>query len=194
MTPVSAHDVARVLRERLGNDLPTVAAHKLLFFAQAWHVAAFGEPLFREEVRAYPKGPLVFELWADEKHGRPRPAPCEVEDRGVIDLVVDVYGHESGAELRRATHDLACWRDARRAAGDDLAWLNTAADVDEWRSGSVPALPISHDAMAASIATTDAFADHLREVDRHRAVLTRQLEPIEENPLLRAAIEDILAT
>jgi Protein of unknown function (DUF4065) len=63
---LSAHDVARELRQRLpyAGD---VKIHKLAYYCQGWHVAWTGEPMFREAVEAWTNGPVVAhgsQLWA----------------------------------------------------------------------------------------------------------------------------------
>jgi uncharacterized phage-associated protein len=66
---ISAHDVAAILRAQLPG-LPTLKLHKLLYYAQAHHLAATGEPMFAESVTAWDKGPVVVPLW--EAESRPR--------------------------------------------------------------------------------------------------------------------------
>src|SRR5947207_14369309 len=72
---VSAHDVAVVLRERLPG-LPVKKLHKLLYYCQGHHLAAFGEPLFGETISAWDMGPVVGTLWKQEKDGEPAPVPA----------------------------------------------------------------------------------------------------------------------
>src|SRR5436305_1274853 len=72
---VSAHDVAVVLRERLPG-LPVKKLHKLLYYCQGHHLAAFGEPQFGETISAWDMGPVVGTLWKQEKDGEPAPVPA----------------------------------------------------------------------------------------------------------------------
>jgi len=65
---LSAHDVAAALRERLPG-LPTLNLHKLLYYCQGHHLAAFGVPLFRETISAWDQGPVVGEFWHRESQG-----------------------------------------------------------------------------------------------------------------------------
>ena len=63
MAAVSAHDVARELRELL----PSIGAaklQKLLYYCQGWHVARNGEPLFTETLEAWVNGPVVAQQGA----------------------------------------------------------------------------------------------------------------------------------
>ena len=144
MAAVSARDVAAVLRARL----PGVGAkrlHKLLYYCQGHHLAALGEPLFRESIAAWDMGPVVDGLWAAEKRG----------DLGVSDAVLDEgalntvgyvlsrYGAFSGDLLERMTHEESPWRraDASRRPGQSAPirpeWIRDqfAAEVEPWPSG-----------------------------------------------------------
>ncbi|HEY6595845.1 MAG TPA: type II toxin-antitoxin system antitoxin SocA domain-containing protein [Asanoa sp.] len=58
---VSAHDVAAVLRARQP-ALGTKKLHKLLYYCQGHHLAAFGSPLFAESIGAWDMGPVVESL------------------------------------------------------------------------------------------------------------------------------------
>ena len=48
---LSAHDVARELRQRLP-DPGDVKIHKLAYYCQRWHLARTGEPMFPEAIEA----------------------------------------------------------------------------------------------------------------------------------------------
>ncbi len=191
---VSAHDVARELRGRLGADLGQTKLQKLLFLVQAWHVTWRGEALFHEEIQAYPNGPVVHEFRADEMHAnRQRPAPAEVPDGGVIDLVVSNYGHMTKAALIIETHTFSCWRNARIEAGDDLTWLQADPLAESWQDGNgIPSLPINVEAMVPDIRATPTWAAHENVVERHRAAMDRFRAPLEQNYELQARIEEAI--
>ncbi len=56
--PFQARDVAAAIRRRL----PAVGArklHKLLYYAQGHHLAAFGQQLFVQSISAWDMGPVV---------------------------------------------------------------------------------------------------------------------------------------
>jgi uncharacterized phage-associated protein len=126
---VSAHDVADLVRARLG-DVGTLKLHKLLYFMQGWHMAAYGGPLFREELRAWEMGPVVSDLWADEKYGRSRPAPVSLhdDDLATVDYILDRYGRLTGGDLMRLTHADGPWRDVfDRRESDDIIPVSSLA-------------------------------------------------------------------
>lgn len=62
-------DVARYLiRAAVGDDedsdlLSQMRLHKLLYYAQGWHLAVFGEPLFAGRIEAWKHGPVVREVY-----------------------------------------------------------------------------------------------------------------------------------
>src|SRR5947207_3630527 len=108
---VSAHDVAVVLRERLPG-LPVKKLHKLLYYCQGHHLAAFGEPLFHETISAWDMGPVVGSLWKREKEGRlAEPAAGLSEGQlNTIGYVVSRYGALTGRDLENLAHTEAPWR------------------------------------------------------------------------------------
>lgn len=115
--PVSARTVAAELRRRLPG-LGTKKQHKLLYYCQGYHLAAFGEPLFRESIAAWDMGPVVGQLWYEEKVDPASPDPTsEVlteAQLNTIGYVVSRYGALSGADLEHLTHSEGPWRDADR--------------------------------------------------------------------------------
>lgn len=109
---LSAHDVARELRQRLP-QAGDVKIHKLAYYCQGWHIAWAGEPMFLEPIEAWTNGPVVAGLWRDEKRNRSCPPAQQPEDQqlAVIDYVIGRYGRYTGRELVRKTHLEDPWRD-----------------------------------------------------------------------------------
>jgi uncharacterized phage-associated protein len=109
---LSAHDIARELRQRLP-DAGDVKVHKLAYYCQGWLVAWAGQPMFAERIEAWTNGPVVADLWHDERRDRPSPPPQTPDDQqlAVIDYVVARYGRHTGRELVRKTHLEDPWRD-----------------------------------------------------------------------------------
>jgi uncharacterized phage-associated protein len=130
---VSAHDVARELRERL-SDAGDLKVHKLLYYCQGWHLAWAGEPMFAEPVEAWTNGPVVADLWHDEKRARVPPGPKALDDLqlATVEYVVRRYGRQSGQELVRMTHVEDPWRDVSERED----------------TGAVPNPQITHEALA----------------------------------------------
>src|SRR5437773_7443863 len=108
---LSAHDVAAALRERLPG-LPTKKLHKLLYYCQGHHLAAFGEPLFFEAICAYDMGPVVVTVWKDEQHGDVPPDRARLSEAqlNTVGYVVSRYGALTGRELEILTHGETPWQ------------------------------------------------------------------------------------
>lgn len=126
----SVWDVAAVLRS-WQPGLPVKKLHMLLYYCQGHHLAAVGEPLFREGLAAWNMGPVVPTLWRREKDGVPAPPPVELTgaELNTIDYVLGRYGRLTGHDLENLTHTEAPWRRADRtrpsggSARIELSWL-----------------------------------------------------------------------
>jgi uncharacterized phage-associated protein len=153
---LSAHDVADVLREMVPS-IGVVKLHKLLYYAQGWHLARTGSPLFGERVEAWANGPVVASLWADEKHGRGRPVPRQMADeqRITLEFVVREYGGATGKALIRMAHAEDPWRDA-----------SEQDDADAMASANPE---ITHGALRAWFYESEAHQRYLGEVERLRS-------------------------
>jgi uncharacterized phage-associated protein len=121
--PVSARDVAAVLRDRIPG-LSTTKLHKLLYYCQGHHLVAFGTPLFSDSIMAWDLGPVVASLWREEKYASDttRP-PCELDEAelNTIGYVVSRYGTLSAGDLVRLTHGEDPWQAAdsmRKVTGE----------------------------------------------------------------------------
>jgi uncharacterized phage-associated protein len=120
---ISAHDVARELRDRLP-DLGIVKLHKLLYYCQAWFLAWAEIPMFREQIEAWDNGPVVADLWHDEDKQRPAPQAQDLTNEMLVVLgyVVSRYGHLSGRELIDLTHAEPPWQFAYEPAANVVIW------------------------------------------------------------------------
>lgn len=156
--PVSAHDVAAVLRERLP-DLPVEKLHKLLYYCQGHHLATFGEPLFSEPISAWDMGPVVGRLWRSEKEMEQTPDRQALDEGqlNTVGYVVSRYGRLTGRDLEILSHGEEPWltvdRERRphesaqiapqvmrsffsRPAGDDESVVLDSAQVTAWLAGA----------------------------------------------------------
>jgi uncharacterized phage-associated protein len=133
--------------------LDPLRAQKLLYYAQAWHLAWYGEPMFDDTIEAWSYGPVVASVWHRYKAlGRGQIVtptagdPDALDDRRLRSLcaVLEAYGHLSGPELVRLTHAEGPWRQAR-GTDDDLADGNT---------------PISRETMSSFYRDSAVFGGH----------------------------------
>ena len=139
--PVSAHDIAAVLRARLPG-LPVKKLHKLLYYCQGHHLATFDEPLFVEGISAWDMGPVVGTLWRQERSGDVPDAKVELDEAqlNTIGYVISRYGSLTGQDLENLTHSETPWqlanagRRPRESARIEREWIkdyfrtNGAAD------------------------------------------------------------------
>ncbi len=130
----TAMDVARFLiRLAVTGDEPDPLTHlrlqKLLYYVQAWHLAAFGKPMFRERIEAWANGPVVAEVWPHFKaHGFTSILPEETElssdlnrdQQAFIKSIWDKYNLYSAIQLSRMTHNESPWLSARNGLPDGV--------------------------------------------------------------------------
>jgi uncharacterized phage-associated protein len=119
-----ADTIIHLSRER-GIEITNLKLQKLLYYAQAWHLAFTGEPLFREEIEAWVHGPVVPSMFQKFRGYRWNTidAPVDpVNDANVvghINAVLDAYGKFSATRLEYLTHNERPWLEARRGAPND---------------------------------------------------------------------------
>lgn len=110
----AARDIAAELRRRFP-DLPKKKLHKLLYYCQGHHLAAFGRPAFAESMSAWDMGPVVGQLFFEENHevDHAPPVPVTAEDvLNTVGYVLSRYGGLTGRDLENLTHQEDPWRNA----------------------------------------------------------------------------------
>jgi uncharacterized phage-associated protein len=105
-----------------GDEISNLKVQKLVYYAQGFHLALTGEPLFEESIEAWRHGPVVPTLYhALKEHGDKHiPASAKVDfgsilssdQRELLDEVYETYGQFSAWKLRSMTHNEAPWKDA----------------------------------------------------------------------------------
>jgi uncharacterized phage-associated protein len=140
MPVLSVQDVATELRSRLP-DLPTKKLHKLLYYCQGHHLAAFADPLFGETITAFDMGPVVGSLWwAEKEHGVPDVGARRHLPEGALNTigyVVSVYGALNGKQLEILTHNETPWKladEERRRTGHRRATISVGWIADYFRN------------------------------------------------------------
>ncbi len=173
---ISAHDVAAELRRRFKHDPGVVKIHKLLYYAQGWHLAWTGERLYSEHIEAWTNGPVVADLWRDEKYDHPKPAPQELAgpQLATIDYVVARYGQCTARELIRRTHEEAPWRDASEADANGWGLQNPEISPTELRR---------------FFEIDDEYLADAAEAERLSKVRGDPFDPLEVTAELEAAVE-----
>ncbi|MBR2135437.1 MAG: DUF4065 domain-containing protein [Bacteroidales bacterium] len=119
MAQLTALDIANAFVQ-LANEVPggsvdLLKLNKLCYFAQAYHLARFGTPLFGDETEAWTYGPSYRSVYdAYKKNGRnPIHVPIEPFDEGMLssdelNVMTDVfmnYGQLTAIDLMNKTHE-----------------------------------------------------------------------------------------
>ena len=103
-----------------GDLMTDLKLQKMLYFAQGWHLARYGEPLFDSRVEAWEHGPVVPDVYATYKGCGRNPihaAPVDYEQftPREMDTMMDVfayYGKYSASGLRELSHTAGSpWRE-----------------------------------------------------------------------------------
>lgn len=108
-------DIAQKQNENFCGDLITdLRLQKLLYFAQGWHLARYGSPLFNAPIKAWKYGPVVPEVYQRYKeHGdqgisEETPVALSTFTEDEYALLLDVlreYDAFSTTALVQLTHD-----------------------------------------------------------------------------------------
>lgn len=113
-------DVAEYILARQG-EMTTWKLQKLVYYAQAWHVAWTERPLFSERIEAWANGPVVPELYRQHRGefkcvriSGGDPTKLTTDEMSAVDTVVDFYGDKTGQWLSELTHAEPPWRNARQ--------------------------------------------------------------------------------
>lgn len=105
-----------------GDRITNLKLQKLLYYAQAWHLALYNRPLFPEDIEAWTYGPVVPEVYHTFKAFNGEPIEID-QDHSQVDLpedivghleeIIEVFGGYSSYQLERMTHQEDPWKNAR---------------------------------------------------------------------------------
>ncbi|MBC9912331.1 Panacea domain-containing protein [Chitinophaga varians] len=108
-----------------GDTISPLKLQKLVYYAQAWHLAIFNQPLFNEPIQAWVHGPVVPSLYQRFKDNcrdcligintnglEKTNFPSETED--LLNEVYSIYGEHSASYLEQLTHREMPWIKARK--------------------------------------------------------------------------------
>lgn len=97
---------------------------KLCYYSQAYNLAWFEEPIFREPIKAWTNGPVIPDLWQEhrglfmvEEIPTGDPSQLTKRDQAVADAVLEAMGGLSGKQLSDRTHSEEPWM--KNYDGDD---------------------------------------------------------------------------
>ncbi len=120
ITAQAAADFVVAFSHQHGDPVSNLKLQKLLYYAQAWHLAIHDEPLFRDPIQAWVHGPVVPSVYQHYKDWAWKP----IEDTPAIPVldqrtnehleeVMGTYGTMTAYGLELLTHEEAPWRNAR---------------------------------------------------------------------------------
>ncbi|WP_422759141.1 Panacea domain-containing protein [Paenarthrobacter sp. C1] len=125
----TVHDAIAFLLARKGGHSSTSSLHKMAYFAQGWHLAWTGEPLFHEEIRTRKGGPFIPAMFPHQKDGATESswlagnAAAVTDDHArVLEAVVSQYGDLSGITLGKFANAQAPCMLAVARATDEEPW------------------------------------------------------------------------
>jgi uncharacterized phage-associated protein len=104
---------------------------KLCYYAEAWHLALYNSPLFKEcHFEAWVHGPVCPKLydqykgygWADIPRRSNKPV-IDPETDEFLDIVYTTYGEFSGHQLENISHN-------------ETPWLKAREGLEEWEASS----------------------------------------------------------
>ncbi|HEY0033778.1 MAG TPA: type II toxin-antitoxin system antitoxin SocA domain-containing protein [Devosia sp.] len=108
-----------------GEAITHLKLQKLLYFAQAWHLANKGEPLFDAEFQAWAHGPVTRPIY-DRFKGQGwdaleavDPPKLSKKVENYLEKVFETYGKYGAKYLERLTHKHAPWIEARGDAAPE---------------------------------------------------------------------------
>jgi uncharacterized phage-associated protein len=101
-------------------QIDNLKLQKLLYYAQAWHLAIFGTPILAEQIEAWVHGPVVPEVFRLYRDYQWNPIPASVPSGQLptglgkhVTEVLMAYGDFTGLQLERLTHSERPWQAAR---------------------------------------------------------------------------------
>lgn len=120
IAPQNVADFLLVESRERGELLTNLKLQKLLYYAQAWHLALKGKSLFQEDFKAWVHGPVLISQyhrfrdfqWRPIEMDVARPA-IEAELERYLVEIIDEFGVESAVSLELMTHREKPWLEAR---------------------------------------------------------------------------------
>lgn len=120
---VTAKSVARWFINRVdrsaGDAITQLKVQKLVYYAEAWHLAFFDRELLTDDFEAWAHGPVVRTLYKKYRSNTWEALPVEKgvmpddTTQELLESVYDSYGQFSAKKLEAMTHGELPWVEAR---------------------------------------------------------------------------------
>jgi uncharacterized phage-associated protein len=127
---IKALDVAMYFLSRANeseeSDISNLKLQKLIYYAQAYHLAIFESPFFDEDFEAWTHGPVCPSVYYQYKKFGASPINIDSEtdlnqfsedQLELLEEIYDVFGQFSAWKLRNMTHEEAPWKEKEAVAG-----------------------------------------------------------------------------
>lgn len=113
-----------------GDVITNLKLQKLLYYVQGFHLAAFDEPLFNDEIEAWMYGPVVpsvydnyalqgkSPLYNDDSY---KPISLTEDEEDLFNQVYDAYGQFSAVKLMNLTHEETPWKTTETGKGNIIS-------------------------------------------------------------------------
>ncbi|MBD3330642.1 DUF4065 domain-containing protein [Candidatus Peregrinibacteria bacterium] len=114
---------------------------KLLYYAQAWHLALYGEKLFKEDIEAWIHGPAVRKIYTLYKKFGFAPItinkiPTEKLNKlqkkqiNLLEEIWKIYGKYDADYLEQLSHSEPPWQKAREGLDSTMSSKNIISDEE----------------------------------------------------------------
>jgi len=137
-TPLQVAEFFIAFSNTTGDVITNLKLQKLVYYAQAWHLAIFGEPLFDDDFEAWVHGPVLPSLYQEFKEFRWRPIDRELDEYSyfsireklgnqtteLLDEIIEEYYDLTGHELEQLAHTEDPWIKARGGRACDAICHN----------------------------------------------------------------------
>ncbi|MGI9278210.1 MAG: Panacea domain-containing protein [Endozoicomonas sp.] len=132
MSKTTAKNVADFFLHKIhahGDVITNKKIQKMVFYAQAWYLACYDEPLIPEDCEAWVHGPVYPKqyhrfksyTWNPISLNPDKPDLPEIVEQHLIEIY-DTFASFTSYQLEMMTHQEAPWQDARKGlASDDFS-------------------------------------------------------------------------
>jgi len=139
----SAFDIANYFlfkaQEEEQELLSNLKLQKLVYYAQGLHLAIFGDPLFKEKIKAWQYGPVIPELYHLYKECGAggiqaptdfNPKSIDSKTKEFLDEIYEFFGQYSAIRLMELAHADQCYIDA--GINNEIKWKAMEKDLKKY--------------------------------------------------------------